>query len=285
MTQARHLDYVQSFVAKALDLAANVYLQDLVSVYIFGGVAKRDYCRRTSDVDLLFIVSDSCSKEVIARFETEMENLEIEQGILPSESEDLLFYAFACKTLFFKSHFTLRLRSLRNLDFEAMVLEGRGFRLALWKILSRTMLRLGPSRLVIRNMLRGAKLLVGQDLLSDIVLPQTTRSETTRIFVMSWLISVFGIVSSVFSRSSTRFSLEAMKWYVLNVYSIFHGEAATVDSSLRFAFANDLLSQSFVIDRFIRLRENCSYDLLFNAILPIYLIAAHFHLTNRLRAC
>lgn len=283
MTQTEQLDHAKAFVAKALNLAANVYQQHLISAYVFGGVAKEDFCRKTSDVDLLFIVGDSCPDEIIDQFEAKMERLEIEQRILLAETVDLLFLAFACKTLFFKSHFTLRLRSLKYLDFSVMFSEGKGFRLTFWKILGRIMLPFGPSKLVIRNMLKGAKLLTGQDLLRDLVFPQITRSETTKIFIMSWLISIFGIVSSAFSRSSTRFSLESMKWYVLNVYSLFHEEASTVDRSLRFALANGLLQQSFVVDRFVCLRKDCSYDLIFNAILPIYLIVAQFRLIRSIR--
>ena len=283
MSQAGRLDCAQAFVEKALDLARNVFQQDLISVYVFGGVARGEFCTKTSDVDLLFIVSDECPNETIDRFEGKMEKLEIKQGILPTESVDLLYYAFAYKTLFFKSHFTLRLSGLKSLDFHAMFSEGKSFKLAFWKILSRVVFPLAPTRLIIRNMLKGAKLLTGQDLLSQKVLPQTTRSETIKIFIMSWLISIFGIVSSVFSRSSTRFSLGAMKWYLLNVYSIYHGETTTVDRSLRFALTNHFLPESFVTYRFIKLRGECSYDLFFNAILPFYLIASHFRLTRHLR--
>ncbi|MCJ7634749.1 nucleotidyltransferase domain-containing protein [Candidatus Bathyarchaeota archaeon] len=283
MTQSEQLDHAKAFIAKTLSLAANVYQQHLISTYVFGGVAKGDFRRKISDVDLLFIVDDNCPDEITDRFEAKMERLEVEQGILPAETVDLLFLAFAYKTLLFKSHFTFRLTSLKHLDFNAMFSEGKGFRLTFWKILSRIVLPLGPSRLAIRNMLKEAKLLTGPDLFGDLVFPQIAGSETTRIFIASWLLSIFGIVSSVFSRSSTRFSLEAMKWYVLNVYSIFHEEASTVDRSLRFALANGLLPQSFAADRFVHLRKDCSYDLIFNSTLPIYLIVAQFQLIRHIR--
>lgn len=274
--------YVHAFVANALDLAVSMFRHNLMSVYIFGSVAKDDYCRRTSDVDLLFIVNDYCSQEIIEKFERQMEKLELEKGILPTDYS-LLFYAFASRTAFFRSHFILRSRNLMNLDYAAMFLEGKAFRLTFSKILSRIMLSLCPSGLVMNNMFAEARLLYGQDLIREIVSPQTTKTEVTKVFIMSWLISIFGALLSIFSASSTRFSLEAMKWYILNVYSIFHNKATTVNTSLDFVIRDNIFSKSTISKRFVKLRVDCSYDVIFNVLLPLYLMTAHSRLIRRLR--
>jgi len=272
---------VYAFIANALNLATNMFQRDLLSVYIFGGIAKGDYCKETSDVDLLFIVSDYCSEEIIDEFEKKMEKLELESGILPTKY-DSLFYAFACRTAFFKSHFTVRAKSLANLDYVAMFFESRASQLTFSKILSRIMLFLCPYKLVIRNMFAEARLLLGQDLIKDASFPQVMEKEVIKVFVMSLFISIFGAISSLFSKSSTRFSLEAMKWYILNIYSIFHNKAASVRSSLEFVVKNDILSKS-IISKFTKLRAEYSYDFIFNALLPIYLITANSRVIHRLR--
>jgi predicted nucleotidyltransferase len=273
--------HVQAFVVNALNLAMSTFHRDLLSVYVFGGVAKGDYCKETSDVDLLFIVSDYCSEGTIEEFEKKMERLELENGILPTKY-GLLFYAFACRTAFFKSHFTVRSRNLVDLDYAAMFLEGKAFKLTFSKILNKIMLPLCPSRLVIKNMLAEARLFYGQDLIKGICFPQAMEKEVVKVFIMSWFISIFGAISSLFSKSSTRFSLEAMKWYILNVYSVFHNKTTTVNSSLEFVTKVSIFSKS-IISKFAKLRTECSYDLIFNILLPFSLITAHSRLIHRLR--
>jgi predicted nucleotidyltransferase len=272
---------VQAFIVNALNLATGTFQRDLLSVYVFGGVAKGDYCKETSDVDLLFIVSDYCAKGTIEKFEREMERLELENGILPTKY-GLLFYAFACRTAFFKSHFIVRSRNLVNLDYAAMFSEGKAFKLTFSKILNKIMLPLCPYKLVIRNMLTEAQLLYGHDLIKGISLPRATEKEVVKVLIMSWFISIFGAISSLFSKSSTRFSFEAMKWYILNIYSIFHNKATTVNNSLEFVARSNIFGKS-IICKFAKLRVEYSYDLIFNALLPFYFITAHFRLTRCLR--
>jgi len=163
-----------------------------------------------------------------------------------------------------------------------MFLEGKAFRLAFWKILSRPIVQLSPN-IVVRNMLKGSKILFGQDVIKQIAFPPTTSAEISKIFIVSWIMSIFGLISSMFSWSSTRFSLEAMKWYILNVYSIFNNKTATVDQSLRFALSKHFFSGSFVTDKFAELRREYSYDFIFCAVIPVYLLIAHLRLNNYLR--
>jgi hypothetical protein len=129
-------------------------------------------------------------------------------------------------------------------------------------------------------MLLEARLLYGQDLIKDVFLSEAMENEVIKVFIMSWIISIFGAISSLFSRSSTRFSLEAMKWYILNVYSIFHDKTTTVNSSLEFVTKLGIFSKS-IISKFAKLRTECSYDLIFNVLLPFYLITAHSRLIHR----
>jgi len=272
---------VCAFITEALSLAARVFRHDLLAVYVFGGVAKGNYYRETSDVDLLFIVSDSCSEELIEDFEKNMERLELKSGILQAK-HDLLFYAFASKTAFFKSHFVVRIRSLLNLDFFALFKEGKAFNLALSNILNRILFSLCPYRLVIKNMLVEARLLYGKDLIKEMAFPRITEIEVIKVFITSYLLSVFGAISSLLSKSSTRFSLEAMKWYVLNVYSIIHNRAAAVSDSLEFVVRNNIFNKT-IASRFAELKEKFSYDLMFNISLPVYLVIAHIRFARFLQ--
>jgi predicted nucleotidyltransferase len=59
-----------------MDSAMTMCGQHLIAIYIFGGVAKGYFSKDVSDVDLLFIVSDDCSEEVVNMLENRLIHLE-----------------------------------------------------------------------------------------------------------------------------------------------------------------------------------------------------------------
>jgi len=251
----------------------------LIAVYLFGGVAKGHFSRDVSDVDLLFIIRDDCSDEIVSILENRLEDLEFKYGILQMDSTDLLYYAF--QTALFKSHYILRLRDLKEMDFCAMFLERKG--LSFLKRNIKLLKSLTPSKLMIRNILKEAKILVGQDVVKQMTIQPTTSTEIINIFMTSWIVSMFGFISSIFSRSSTRFSLEAMKWYIHNIYSILNDKTTTVNQAINYALSKHFLPKSFVIEKFLKLRQTYSYDLVFCAITPLYLLITHSMFTKYFR--
>jgi len=270
--------FVQSFINDALNSATEICDHDLIAVYLFGGVAKGYFSKNVSDVDLLFIVSDDCPDKTLNTLEDRLENLERKYGILQTESTDLLYYAF--QTALFKSHYILRLGNLKNMDASAMFLGGRG--LSFLKFSMKLFKALSTSKLMIANILREARIVFGQDVAKQMTIPSTTSTDVVNTFMASWIVSMFGLVSSVFSRSGTRFSLEAMKYYIHNVYSILNNETATINQSIN-ALSKHFLPKSFVIDKFIKLRKAYSHDFLFCAVMPIYLLIAHSKFAKYLR--
>ncbi|MEM2143761.1 MAG: nucleotidyltransferase domain-containing protein [Candidatus Jordarchaeaceae archaeon] len=267
---------VQVFVFKAIREAITVYGLNLISVYVFGSAAKGGYCKQTSDVDLLFIINETCPNELIALFEKNMERLELEEGILVSKDADSLLWKFSRNSAMFKSHFTLRIQSVLSLAFRDLLLEGKCFNLILPKMICKVVLLFTPSVLVVKNMFREAQLLYGKDVLRQIRYPPLTSTDVAKVFITSFLISVFGAISSVFSASSTRFSLEAMKWYVINLYSLINNRTASVEQSLKFAELHHFFPPSRLCCEFRRLRNQYKKEIMFNFSLPLYLIYAHY---------
>lgn len=275
---------VENFINEALNLAKDICGPHLISVYLFGGVAKGEFYENTSDVDMLYIISDECPINIIKTLEEKLKKLEFKHKILRMNSKDLLYYAFATKSALFKSHFVLRLRSIKHLNFSAMFHESEAFRLTFWKILNKPMLLFSPSRVTIRNIIKEAKILYGEDLIRRISPPTITNCEIAKIFITSWIMSIFGLISSIFSQSGTRFSLEAMKWYVLNVCSVLNGKPATVDSSLKYLSMRHLLPLPMlsISEKFVKLRKNYSHDIVFSIVIPLYLLVSYFKLIRHI---
>lgn len=278
MPHPRLPSFVQSFVTETLNSAISICGHDLIAVYLFGGVAKGYFSKDVSDVDLLFIVSDDCPDETLNILENRLENLEYKYGILQTDSTDLLYYAF--QTALFKSHYILHLGSLKNIDSSAMFFEGMGF--SFLKRNLRLFKSISTSEIMIRNILKESKMLFGRDVVKQMTIPSTKNTDVVNIFMASWILSIFGLISGIFSRSGTKFSLETMKYYIHNIYSVLNNKTTTVNQSIN-ALSKHFLPKSFVVDRFVKLRKSYCYDFLFCAVMPLYLLITHWRFIKYLR--
>jgi len=261
---------VEVFIDKAIDHAKQICGNYLLSVYLFGGLAHGEFSREVSDVDLLFIIDDTCPDEIKQRLEKNLEELEIRHGFLKGDEENILFSIFASRTALFKSHFILKLRSLKNMDFQTMFEEGKGFDLPLGKIL----FPLAPSRLVIRNVLTGSKILYGNDIIKTLDLFSPNWTDFNKSLFVSMCMSIFGILFSLIAKSGTRFSLEAFKWYIINSHSFIKGKPSSV--KIAEVYIRSKCAYGWiVIDRFSKLRKHYSRDLVFSLISPLYIVCIH----------
>lgn len=276
LTSLRNTQLVESFIEEAINNAKNTCGKYLCSVQLFGGLVKGQFSKGVSDVDLLFIVTDDCPLETVRRLEHELEKLEIKYGFL--NPGDVLLYTFASRTALFKSHFVLRLGSLKSMDFRAMFKEGQGFDFSIGPIL----FPFAPARLVIQNMLLGSKTLYGDRVVKTLDLPLPSFLEFNKSFIVSLLISIFGALASIVSPVGTRFSIEAIKWHILNAYAYLEQKATDVKSATQYVISKENLITPVIINRFLRLRKKYSRDLIFSFICPLYLLFIHLVMLLRL---
>ena len=213
LAHPRDTHLVESFIGEAITNAKNICGKYLSSIQIFGGLVKDQFCRGVSDVDLMFIVADDCPLETVRELENRLKELEIKYGFL--NPNNVLPYTFASRTALFKSHFVLRTGNLKNMNFQALFKEGGGFDLPFGSIL----FPFAPTRLVIRNVLLGCKTLYGDRIIDALNLPMPSFLDFNKSFIVSLSISIFGAFASIISTAGTRFSLEAMKWHILNTYA------------------------------------------------------------------
>lgn len=271
-------NFVQSFITDAIASAKSICPHELIAVYVFGGVAKGYFSKGVSDVDLLFVVDDKCDDEHINMLDNALKNLEAKYGTWETEKIGLLYFSFQAS--FFKPHYILRSKSILGMRSSDMFLSGKDFSFLKHNI--KLFNPLLPSRLIMRNILKESKILLGQDLIKQVPIEPLT-NEITAIFMTSWLLSLFGFISGVLSRSGTIFSIEAIKWYLHNIYSLLNNKTTTIDQAVSYALARNLLPLPFFVQKFFELRENYSHSLVFCAITPIYLLFAHSRATKYLR--
>ena len=237
---------------------------------------KGQYSSEVSDVDLLFIVTDDCPSETVKELEDNLINLEIKYEFPKFARHNQLLHIFALRTALFKSHFILRLRSIRKMDLYALFKEGKGFDFPFCRLL----FPLAPAKLVIQNVLLGRRILYGKDTIEEDLLSPTLL-DFHKSFILSFAISIFGVMTSFFSRIGTFFSLEAVKWHVLNSHSLLENKVTDLKSAIQYIIAKDSLFSPLIMSNFLKLRKKYSRDLFFSFLTPLYLLYIHFILFSK----
>ncbi len=233
----------------------------LRSVILFGSLARGEFSEGVSDVDLLFVVSDDTPHVTITILDSALERLEFSAGAARNLNHFL--WVFASHTALFKSHFIIRYGTLLSLDAKRLFEEAEGFRLPL----GRLFFKLAPKDLVISNILNGATVVWGENILSRIPHTRPQRG-LARVFIVSIVLSLFGALSSLIFDDGTFFSLEAVKWFLLDTNPF----SMASPPGLREAIAKaQQRGPSQMLQRFTSLRERYHRSVMFSLTCPLYL--------------
>ena len=172
---------------------------------------------------------------------------------------------FAYKTALFRSHFVVREGALKSLDTRRLFIQARGFSLPLGRLL----FFLAPADLVLRNVLGGAVVVHGENVISSLRSPDPTYSTIVHSFLVSFALSLFGALTSVLFADGTMFSLESLKWFLLDLQSFHNNRPSGVLEAVRFAEA---LHPSPILSQFTNLRRRYARSVSFSLLSPVYLI-------------
>jgi predicted nucleotidyltransferase len=211
---------VQYFLQQVSQKSLEICGEHFLSLRVFGSALDGEYTPGSSDIDFLVVVKDSCPDAVLDGLSRELLKLEIKNNIAGIAKAGPVFAAFSSGTVFFRSHFAVRQSTIKSLDFGRMADEMKGFSLAGGEVLKFLGKILLPWRLVIANVVRQSKIVTGDDSLSDQQFPIPWRAEAARNFAFTLGVAYLGAALSFFSSDGTHISLEALKWYFINVCSI-----------------------------------------------------------------
>ena len=171
---------VREYVRQVIQKSVTICGAHLPSVVLFGSAAREQFSEGVSDVDLILVVSDDTPNQVVRKLDTELERFEATKGPMKHRSHFLKVFAY--KTALFRSHFVVKDGALRSLDTRRLFNQGGGFSLPLGRLL----FSLAPADLVLRNVLRGAVVVHGENVISSLRLPDPTYSFSTRPQPAHW---------------------------------------------------------------------------------------------------
>ncbi len=233
----------------------------LRSIILFGSLVRGEFSESVSDADLLFVVSDDTPYETIKKLDSTLERLEFSTGLARNRSHFL--WVFASRTALFKSHFIIRYGTLLSLDARRLFEEAEGFRLPLGGLF----FQLAPKDLVVSNILNGATVVWGENILSCIS-PTHPPGSLGGVFIVSMVLSLFGALSSLIFYDGTFFSLEALKWFLLDTNSFSSAGPRGLREAITRARER---GPSLMLQRFTSLRERCHRSVMFSLTCPFYL--------------
>ncbi len=252
---------IGSYLDKVVVAAKNICGSNLLSVVLFGSAVAGGYVEGVSDIDLMLLLSDKTPDLDLRTLDRELDRIKAVSG--PLKNRGRLLKTFARRTALFKSHFILRHSTLKSLDHDLLVREARGFDVPLGRFL----VPLAPTGLVLSNVMKGAVVVYGEDLLGTAQIPAQESSSIVQAFVASLAVSVFGAVASLLSSDGTMFSLESVKWFLLDLQSFKH-ETRGLSEALRGIEAQ---GPSPILRQFKDLRQKYRWSLPFAFLCPIYL--------------
>jgi len=254
---------VREHVQQVIQTSVTICGVHLRSVVLFGSAARGQFSEGVSDVDLILVVSDDTPNQVVRKLDTELERFEATKGPMKHRSHFLKVFAY--KTALFRSHFVVKDGALRSLDTRRLFNQAGGFSLPLGRLL----FSLAPADLVLRNVLRGAVVVHGENVISSLRLPDPTYSSIVQSFLVSFALSLFGALTSVLFADGTMFSLESLKWFLLDLQSHHNNRPSGVLDAVRFAEA---LHPSPILSQFTNLRQHYARSVSFSVLCPVYLI-------------
>lgn len=247
----------------------------LVSIRQFGSVIDGQYNPGISDIDFIVLVTDDCSLGTMNALRIELARLEAQHNVAGFNQVGAVQRVVASRTALFKSHFVFHRSTLEKHQYSRLIEEAETFSLS-GGLHLRSLLRVVlPWRLVLANVVSQSQLVWGEDRLDNYGLLVPWRTEAAKAFLVALSMSFLGLVQSLVSSDGTRLSLEATKWYLIDVNSCLMRKRINLGSSVENLRS---LGMEVFLDRFMKLRNRYSSDRLFSLCCPLYLSYLQFRL-------
>jgi len=226
--------------------------QKLVSVILFGGVVEEYFADGVSDVDLIVVLADTCSKEDIKKARTTMKNIEIKYNFSRESGGIInrLLQLFNEHTGMFTSHFVCKKTSFENANFNKMFLQTIPFFIIADLIV--------PKRIVLTNVFGSVRVIYGDDLLQQIKISKCGIIDLIKDCSMNFVLSWVAIGAYPFSNAATKYSMQAMKWSFL---------------ACNYFMQNEIIRE--YSNEMFHLRENYKSDIHFVITTPLRIIYIH----------
>jgi len=269
---------VSGFLEDVEGICRMVCGDHLVSIRQFGSVIDGYYKPGISDVDFIVLVTDDCPPETMDKLRSELVRLETKHNVAGLRQVSAVQRVVASHTALFKSHFVFHRSTLETQQYSRLIGEAETFNLSGGLHLQGLLRIILPWRLVLANVVSQSQLVFGQDTLDSYEPLVPWRTEAAKAFLVALSMSLLGLVQSLVSSEGTRLSLEATKWYLIDVNSCLKRRRMNLESSVE-TFRS--FGTAVFLDRFMKLRNRYYSDRLFSMYCPLYLCYLQFRVAWR----
>ncbi len=269
---------VSGFIDDVKSISRAVCGDRLVSIRQFGSVIDGYYKPGISDVDFIVLVTDDCSLETMNALRSELARLEAQHNVAGFRQVGAVQRVIASRTALFKSHFVFYRSTLEKQQYSQLIEEAETLNLSGGTHLQSLLRIILPWRLVLANVVSQSQLVYGQDTLGGYEPLVPWRTEAAKAFLVALAMSLLALVQSLVSSDGTRLSLEATKWYLIDVNSCLMRKRVNLESSVE-SFRS--FGTQVFLDRFMKLRNRYYSDRLFSMFCPLYLSYLQFRVAWR----
>ena len=209
---------------------------------------------------------------------SELARLEAQHNIAGFRQAGAVQRAIASRTALFKSHFVFHKSTLETQQYSRLIEEAEAFNLSGGLHLQSLLRIILPWRLVLAIVVSQSQLVFGEDTLDSYEPLVPWRTEAAKAFLVALSMSLLGLVQSLVLSDGTRLSLEATKWYLIDVNSCLKRRRMNLESSVE-SFRS--FGTAVFLNRFMKLRNRYYPDRLFSMYCPLYLCYLQFRVAWR----
>lgn len=256
---------VRNYIDDVIRLA-EVRSSEIVSVAAFGSVAKNNFSQSVSDVDLIVALADVVPQKTKQAISGELAALELKHKLReqPNSKREAVYARIDEAAGQFKSHFVCYKRDL---------LSGNTAAVFAVNPLAESLL-ISP-HIAFANIVMSAKVIWGEDFLSEIHLPTLSKAHLAKNCAGFLLLNICALLWYPLVPNATKYSMSALKWMLHGCYFCYTLKSATVEEEVAF-FATKLgADKAFTELLFLRREYQPSFGFIircFKVIIRLYVI-------------
>jgi predicted nucleotidyltransferase len=214
---------VRDYVDEVLKIAKERSLE-IVSIAVFGSVAKGGFSQSVSDVDLIVALADKVPQKAKGLITSDLADLELKHGLRehPKSKTEFVYSQIDRMAGQFKSHFVC---------YACDLLAGNSSAVFGWHPLAEPFF---STRIGFANIVTSAKTIWGADLLKQAHVPPVRKWHLTNNCLSFLSLNGIAFLTFPILPNATKYSMSVMKWMIHNCHFCYTLKAATLEEGVEF---------------------------------------------------
>ena len=214
---------VRDYLDEVLKIA-NERSPDIVSISVFGSVAKGGFSHFVSDVDLIIALADEVPKKAKRLISSDLADLELKHRLreYPKSKTEFIYLQIDHMAGQFKSHFVC---------YERDLLSGNSAVVFGWHPLAESFF---STRIGFANIIASAKTIWGKDLCKQAHVPPIRRWHLINNCLSFLTLNAIAFLTFPILPNATKYSMSVLKWMLHNCHFCYTLKAATIEEGVEF---------------------------------------------------